>query len=310
MSFCTSCGSKIPEEGAFCAKCGAHVNSSPIPEALASSAQSPQTRSNAGAVGLTLFALVLLLIVGGYFAYHLSENERKGSASEAGHQQTKANPSGRDMAGHADATQGAVPVTQEQRLCIAARASNNDEAWRAYFQAYPEGACAEEALTAVPALKEESDRLGCAAAKKADSIEAWIQYQEDHPQGECTAQAEAALRKNLWLTQPFPCKAVSTAAIRQCRLERTEDNKLSLRFKYARCTDVLFGEDGNPSELRGCSSSGLRIPSTTKLRVAGDPPTWSGSHGGWRWADGDTYCCPGMWLMEPTESSGSASGPE
>ncbi len=70
------------------------------------------------------------------------------------------------------------------------------------------------------------------------------------------------------------------------------------------CSDVVFDDEGDPKQLKGCSgaSFGLRIPPNAELKRSGDkPPTWSGSMGGWSWSrDGESYCCPGLWLVDPS----------
>ncbi len=109
-------------------------------------------------------------------------------------------------------------------------------------------------------------------------------------------------RRDIWLSEPFRCRAISTVRLRKCRFEET-DNGHQLRFnkKDVICDDVVFDESGDPSELRGCHSSWLRVPSNNKLRPDNARRIWSGSHRGWSWkgSGGGRYCCPGLWLEAP-----------
>ena len=110
------------------------------------------------------------------------------------------------------------------------------------------------------------------------------------------------MRKARWTSESFLCRAVSTAALRGCRLKRTGPDSYSISFAYADCSEVIFGSDGDPKELRGCTAGlDLVMPSTISLKkVAESPATWGGGFSGWYWVkDHDTYCCPGVWLVEP-----------
>jgi hypothetical protein len=111
----------------------------------------------------------------------------------------------------------------------------------------------------------------------------------------------AALRRDAWTTSRFRCRAISTTRLRTCRFERTETG-WSITFPVAdlTCGEVVFDAAGDPSELRSCSSKWLRVPATAALRRSRAGDVWSGSHAGWRWpSDGETYCCPGLWIEAP-----------
>ena len=108
-------------------------------------------------------------------------------------------------------------------------------------------------------------------------------------------------RRQAWLTENFRCRAISTVRLRKCRFEETEGGyRLRFNKKDVICEDVVFDSDGNPSELTGCRSNWLRVPSNNRLTADTSGNIWSGSTSGWRWkSDGDPYCCPGLWLEAP-----------
>lgn len=106
--------------------------------------------------------------------------------------------------------------------------------------------------------------------------------------------------RHTWLTSDFRCRAISTVRFRKCRFTRTD---LGYRLSFqndVHCSDVEFNDEGHPSKLIGCRSNWLRIPRNNTLTKAKKHPIWSGSHRGWKWKGGDTYCCPGIWLEAPT----------
>jgi len=111
----------------------------------------------------------------------------------------------------------------------------------------------------------------------------------------------AARRRRAWLTEPFRCKAISSTRLRRCAFEKHEGG-YRLRFQSSDvvCQDVEFDEGGDPSALLGCAGAWLRIPKRNRLRKARGRAVWSGSHRGWKWRDGEDYCCPGLWLEAPS----------
>ena len=109
----------------------------------------------------------------------------------------------------------------------------------------------------------------------------------------------AGANKTAWLTSSFRCRAISTVRFRKCRFKKT-DTGYSLKFQNdVRCKDVEFDENGHPAKLLGCRSNWLKIPKNNKLKKQKNQNIWAGSYSGWRWKDGDAYCCPGMWLEAP-----------
>jgi hypothetical protein len=107
--------------------------------------------------------------------------------------------------------------------------------------------------------------------------------------------------REIWASSRFRCRAISTTRLRTCRLEQTPTG-LSITFPIAdlTCDEVVFDEAGDPSELRGCRSTWLRVPANAALKRSRAGDVWSGSHSGWRWpSDGEKYCCPGLWLEAP-----------
>jgi hypothetical protein len=117
---------------------------------------------------------------------------------------------------------------------------------------------------------------------------------------------EAAARHGIWTESRFRCRAISTTRLRTCRFEQTAMG-WSITFPIAdlTCDDVVFDAAGDPSELRSCRSKWLRVPSTAALKRDRTGDMWSGSHAGWRWPnDGETYCCPGVWIEAPAALRG------
>lgn len=108
-----------------------------------------------------------------------------------------------------------------------------------------------------------------------------------------------------WLDEPFRCRAISTTRYRRCRFALQDDGRVRVRFPLnsVTCDDVVFDAEGDPSELNDCHSSWLRLPENNPLTPARGPrPAWAGSTRGWRWrSDGETYCCPGLWIMAPAD---------
>jgi hypothetical protein len=112
---------------------------------------------------------------------------------------------------------------------------------------------------------------------------------------------EQARRREIWASSRFRCRAISTTRLRTCRFERTPTG-LSIKFPIAdlTCDEVVFDEAGDPSELRGCRSTWLRVPPNALLKRNRAGDVWSGSQAGWRWpSDGEKYCCPGLWIEAP-----------
>lgn len=111
---------------------------------------------------------------------------------------------------------------------------------------------------------------------------------------------EFSRRRAAWLGEPFRCKAISTTKLRGCRFEAHEGGH-RLRFPVADavCEDVEFDAAGDPARLVGCKGGWLVMPREAELARARGQDVWSGSHRGWRWRDGERYCCPGLWLEAP-----------
>ena len=117
---------------------------------------------------------------------------------------------------------------------------------------------------------------------------------------------DAARRREIWTSSRFRCRAISTTRLRSCRFERTETG-WSIAFPVAdlTCEEVVFDAKGDPSELRECRSTWLRVPKSAALARGRRGDVWSGSHAGWRWPkDGETYCCPGLWIEAPAALRG------
>jgi hypothetical protein len=107
-------------------------------------------------------------------------------------------------------------------------------------------------------------------------------------------------RRAAWLGEPFRCKAISTTKLRGCRFEaHAGGHRLKFRVADVVCEDVGFDAAGDPARLVGCKAGWLVMPREVELTRARGQDTWSGSHGGWRWRDGERYCCPGLWLEAP-----------
>jgi len=115
-----------------------------------------------------------------------------------------------------------------------------------------------------------------------------------------SAPSEADRRREIWLGSDFRCRAISSVRFRRCRFEETP-NGHRLRFQASDvvCEDVRFDEGGDPAELLGCRSPWLVVPRRNRLVKAKRQDIWSGSHSGWRWKDGERYCCPGIWIEAP-----------
>lgn len=117
----------------------------------------------------------------------------------------------------------------------------------------------------------------------------------------------AEVGRQRWLERDFRCRAISTMRYRTCRFESADDGRVRLRFPHAdiTCDDVVFDAEGDPSALNDCHGRWLRVPRDNPLTRVDDPRSadtrraWAGSTHGWRWGDGETYCCPGMWILEP-----------
>ncbi len=113
-------------------------------------------------------------------------------------------------------------------------------------------------------------------------------------------------RRRSWLERPFRCRAISSTRLRTCRFRVLESGAVQFRdaLPDVQCDDVRFDAEGNPSALNACRSlTGKRIPRDNPLRetTSTGARTWSGSHSGWYWDDGEPFCCPGIWLVEPRE---------
>ncbi|HEX2733893.1 MAG TPA: protein kinase [Polyangiaceae bacterium] len=193
----------------------------------------------------------------------------------------------------------------DQLACDKARVAGTADAWREYQSAFATGTCAREAERALAASVKDSEAEACTNARSAGSVEAWNGYLAQYPEGACAPEAKGIVRRNLWLTRSFPCKAISTTSLRTCRIKTASNGTYSLDFAGdAICRDLRFGPDGDPTELKGCAigpnMTGLSMPAQAKLQVGGSPRTWFGSQGGWRWANGEKYCCPGLWLVDPS----------
>jgi hypothetical protein len=118
---------------------------------------------------------------------------------------------------------------------------------------------------------------------------------------------DAARRREIWATSRFRCRAISTTRLRTCRFVATPTG-LSITFPVAdiTCDEVVFDAAGDPAQLRGCRGKWLRVPSTVSLQRSRAGDVWSGSHSGWRWpGDGETYCCPGLWIEAPPSLRGT-----
>jgi hypothetical protein len=112
---------------------------------------------------------------------------------------------------------------------------------------------------------------------------------------------EAARRRGIWTSGGFRCRAISTTRLRPCHFEPTATG-WSITFPIAdlTCDEVVFDAAGDPAELRSCRSAWLSVPQTVALRRDRTGAVWSGSHAGWRWpGDGESYCCPGVWIEAP-----------
>jgi hypothetical protein len=117
---------------------------------------------------------------------------------------------------------------------------------------------------------------------------------------------DAARRREAWTSSRFRCRAISTTRLRTCRFDRTPTG-VSITFPIAdlTCAEVVFDSAGDPAELRGCSSTWLRVPATASLKRSRTGDVWSGGHAGWRWpGDGERYCCPGLWIEAPASLRG------
>jgi hypothetical protein len=134
-------------------------------------------------------------------------------------------------------------------------------------------------------------------------IEEVVRRVDDRPAGPSAAD----VRRSAWLENPFRCRAISTTRLRTCRFER-KDGAISITFPVAdlTCREVIFDGDGDPQELRRCASRWIKVPSVIRLR-RGANDLWSGSHSGWRWGDGEAYCCPGAWIEAPAALRGKSA---
>jgi hypothetical protein len=114
------------------------------------------------------------------------------------------------------------------------------------------------------------------------------------------AEDGSARRRAAWLAEPFRCKAISTTKLRGCRFEaHAGGHRLKFQVADVVCEDVEFDAAGDPARLVGCRAGWLVMPRDVDLTRARGQEVWSGSHGGWRWHDGERYCCPGLWLEAP-----------
>jgi hypothetical protein len=121
------------------------------------------------------------------------------------------------------------------------------------------------------------------------------------------AAGPAGKRRAAWLEGPFRCRAISTTRLRTCRFA-LGDGATAITFPVAdlTCRETIFDGNGDPQELRGCASRWIRVPSIIRLK-RGAHDLWSGSHSGWRWGDGEAYCCPGVWIEAPAALRGGGS---
>ena len=110
-------------------------------------------------------------------------------------------------------------------------------------------------------------------------------------------------RRQQWLSSTFRCRAISTSRYRECRFHTAAAGRVQFRDGSVRCSEVVFGPDGNPSELNGCNAGAdIRMPRNNRLErtTFEGQQAWVGSRRGWTWTnDGTEYCCPGIWLVEP-----------
>lgn len=63
-----------------------------------------------------------------------------------------------------------------EEVCLHARKTQNEQAWKLYLEMYPEGACANEARDAL-------DKTACKKAYEINTIAAWKEYLTDFPDG-------------------------------------------------------------------------------------------------------------------------------
>lgn len=129
----------------------------------------------------------------------------------------------------------------------------------------------------------------------------WLRPAVSQSSDEKPVADAASARKALWLHGTFLCKAIETTRLRSCRFHENGSGGHSLSFEHdVTCGEVLFDAEGNPERLEKCSSRWLNIPPTAKLRSYGNPRTWAGSQSSWFWPEGEPYCCPGLWLVDPS----------
>lgn len=153
-------------------------------------------------------------------------------------------------------------------------------------------------VTSTPMQPAPDDAIGAEVAEVAEVAEG-AEGAETALDGD---RDPAAARRAAWLADGFRCRAISTTRFRRCRFvadESGEDVSITFPVADVRCERVLFDASGDPARLEQCRSSWLRVPATIELAPSGDGTVWSGARSGWRWTDGDPYCCPGVWIAAP-----------
>jgi len=81
-----------------------------------------------------------------------------------------------------------------------------------------------------------------------------------------------------------------------------------------RCSDVEFDANGDPATLIGCREEGLGVSIPARIgltrRDSPDGRMWVGGLSGWKWQNtGEAYCCPGIWLWDPDDTTAASAPP-
>ena len=173
----------------------------------------------------------------------------------------------------------AEPAVED--LCIHARNTRTEHAWKVYLEMYPNGTCADEA----------KDALACENAKKQSSKEIWEEYLKKYRNGVCIDEAVKALDK-------ISCsnsRELNTVAAMQEYLKVFPDGTCAAEFKEKIENEEKKIKEAE-AEKKQEKSQPTPLHKTTKTnpvkkyKTVGGLEWYNRSSDAMTWNDAEQYC--------------------
>ena len=174
----------------------------------------------------------------------------------------------------------AEPAVED--LCIHARNTRTEHAWKVYLEMYPNGTCSDEA----------KDALACENAKKQSSKEIWKEYLKKYRKGVCIDEAVKALDK-------ISCsnsRELNTVAAMQEYLDVFPDGACVEEFKEKIENEEKKIKEGEAAKKQEKSQQAT-LPKTPvktnpakKYKTIGNLTWYDRSPNAMTWNDAKQYC--------------------